>query len=212
MKKLFLTSSVGRVANDIATKLEIRNGTSLVFVTTASETETDDLSWRDDDRQALVAAGFNVTDYTFTDKSTDEIKANLKQFDVICIEGGNTFYLLEKIQQSQCQEAIIELVSNGMPYIGSSAGSMIAGPNIHPLRHLERDHFPTLDGYEGLGLIDFVIFPHWGRDDFKDLYLVRRMKYNYNDQYKYILLTDNQYLQVTDNEIKFIDIKHDKNQ
>lgn len=205
MKKLFLTSSVDRVARYIAEKIRPQ-ATKLIFVTTASEVEKDDLQWLEDDRKALIEAGFDITDYTITGKTSDQVENDLKPFDVICIEGGNTFYLLEQIQQSGCSEVLRKLIIDGKIYIGSSAGSIIAGPNIYPVRHLDDDDFPHLKGFEGLNLVDFVVFPHWGSEYFKGLYLNRRLEYNYNNKYKYMLLTDNQYLEVEEGCIKFIDV------
>ncbi len=205
MKKLFLTSSVDMVAADIGKKLDLTQR-KLIFIITASEDETGDLSWRDDDRNALVKAGFDVTDYTFTGKTTTAIEQTLKQFDVICMEGGNTFFLLEQIQKSGCAEVIRQLVKNGMPYIGSSAGSIVAGPDIYPLRRLDDYDISHMSSFEGLGLVDFVVFPHWGSDHFKEMYLNKRLDINYNDDHKYVLLTDNQYIEIDGDTMRFIDV------
>ncbi len=193
------------VAADIVKKLE-PSQRKLLFVITASEDETGTVQWREDDRNALIKAGFDVTDYTFTGKTTTEIKQTLKQFDVLCIEGGNTFLLLEQIQKTGCADNIRQLVENGMPYIGSSAGSIVAGPDIYPTRRLDDYDLSRLNGFAGLGLVDFVIFPHWGSEHFKDLYLNKRLDINYNDKHKYMVLTDNQYIETDGETMKFIDI------
>lgn len=207
MSHIFLASSLHTVAQRIAAQLPASVGRNLLFVVTAAENEKDDRSWFDADRQALVDAGFMVTDFTFTSKTVDEVAETLKQYDVICVEGGDTFYLLEQIQKSGSAEVIRQLVANGKVYIGSSAGSIVAGPDIYPLRHLEPPEISTrLADYKGLGLVDMVVFPHWGSEHFKDLYLDRRLEYNYNDKHKYMLLTDNQYLEVMGETLKFVDI------
>lgn len=207
MKKLFLASSLDMVADDIVKKLNT-NQRKLVFITTASEAETGDKVWLEDDRKALVSAGFDVSDYTFTGKTAATIKNDLEKYEVISIEGGNTFYLLEQIQKSNCAGIVRQMVENGTPYLGSSAGSIIAGPDIYPVRHLDTDHFSELKDFAGLNLVDFIIFPHWGSDYFKELYLDRRMDYNYNDNHKYMLLTDNQYIEVQDDWQRIIDVKN----
>lgn len=208
MKKLFLTSSVNVVIDDIVSKLDDTVGRKLVYVITASEYETEDLQWCEDNRKALVNTGFDVTDYTFTGKTKNEIKKDLSEYDFMCIEGGNTFYLLQKIQETDCANVIRKFVNEGKPYIGSSAGSVIVGPDIYPLRHL--DEAPQMDDYTGLGLVDFVVFPHWGSDIFRNLYLNKRLEINYKDDHKRMFLTDNQYLYIEGDCMKFIDVKLDK--
>ncbi len=210
MKRLFLASSAHRVAGNIAERLGDSVGRKLVFVITASETDTGDVSWREADRKALVDAGFEVTDYTFTGKTKEEIEKDLGAFDVLYIEGGNTYYLLQKIQETDCAEVICRLIEDGMPYIGCSAGSCVVGPDIYPLRHTDPlKEFRQLTSYKGLGLVNFLILPHWGSPLCKDLYLSKRIKFNYNEDHKLMLLTDNQYVIVEDEQMQFIDIRLD---
>lgn len=206
MKRLFLASSVDVVASDIAAHLQ-KTGLKLVFITTPAEGEEGEKQWLADDRSALVRAGFGVCDYTVTGKTREMVENDLAGFDVICVSGGNTFYALEKIQQSGCTEVIHDCVEYGTIYIGSSAGSVLAGPDIYPTYYLDAiEKAPNLKGYSGLGLTDVVVFPHWGSDHFKELYLNKRLEHAYTPKHKIILLTDNQYLNVTDETYRVIDI------
>ncbi|MFA5960331.1 MAG: dipeptidase PepE [Tatlockia sp.] len=50
--------------------------------------------------------------------------------DGIFVNGGNTFQLLQRLQQEGLLEIIQEKVKNGLPYLGSSAGTTICGPSI----------------------------------------------------------------------------------
>jgi len=206
MKKLFLTSSASHVVSDIFKRINKKNF-KLVFVTTASETKEGDLEWLKRDRDALVKCGFIVTDYTFTGKTRTEIEKVLNQSDVLYMSGGNVFYLLQVIQQSGCGEVIRKFVEQGKIYIGSSAGSIVAGPDIYPVHRLDTvKDAPLLKDYEGLGLVDVVIFPHWGSEHFKDRYLNQRLEHAYNMKNKIILLTDKQYLLVENDFYKIIEV------
>lgn len=208
MKWLFLTSSVNFVAHDIAKRINQKN-LKLAFIKTASEVEEGDLEWLKNDRQALIDAGFLITDFTITSKTKEDIKLFLKDFDVIFFSGGNTFYLLEQIQQTKCKQDLINFIEDGKIYIGSSAGSVIAGPDIYPVNDLDNiTKAPNLNGYQGLGLVDFVILPHWGSEKFKDRYLNQKMETNYNDKNKLILLNDNQFVYVENDIYKIVDIRH----
>lgn len=208
MKRLFLTSSVAYVAHDIAKRIN-KEGLKLAFILTPTEVEEGDLQWLKKDRKALIDVGFKLTDYTFTGKTKDEVKNFLKDFDGIYMSGGNTFWFLEKIQQSKSADVIRDFINSGKLYISTSAGSIIAGPDIYPTYRITKaEKAKNLKGYDGLGLVDFVVFPHWGNElsYFKDNYLNHRLEHAYNKDHKIILLTDNQYIIVEDDWYKIIDV------
>ena len=203
---LYLTSSVQKVAHALAKKID-KKGAKLVFISTAAEVEEGDLKWKEDDKQSLIDSGFDVTEYTITGQNKEEVKHFLKDFEIIYFSGGNTFYLLEKIQQSECRDVIIDYIKNGKIYIGSSAGSVVAGPNIYPLRDLDNYlKAPNLKGHEGFGLVDFVVFPHWGHEFFKEKYLKHRVIHTYNEENKIILLTNHQYIEVKDEWYRIVEV------
>ena len=206
--ELFLTSSVHAVAHDIAKRVNLSKANKLVFIDTAAEPkgERDDLEWLKNDRRALVDAGFKVSDYTLTGKSKSQLEDDLKGFDYIYLSGGNTAYLLEQSQKSGFVSLIKELVQKGKIYIGTSAGSIIAGPMLPDYFSEEEAELKNKNGY---GFVNFTILPHWGSEDFKERYLGERLKVVYkNDQVPLLLLTDNQYVHVQNDQIKIIDVKN----
>lgn len=109
MKKLYLTSSVYRVAKNLAKDFG-KKKFKLLFITTPVEVEEGDLQWFKNDRKSLIDAGFDVTDYTITNKTLYEIEEKIKITDVIYVSGGNVFYLLEKIQQTKCANTIKKFI------------------------------------------------------------------------------------------------------
>lgn len=198
MKRLFLASSVSgvalRIARDIGAKVR---GMRLAFIITAAEAEEGNKGWLRDDRAAVVKAGFDVFDYTLTGKTSEQIRKDLSHVDVVFIEGGNPFYLLQQIQQSGFAPIVRELIKKGVIYIGSSAGSQVAGPDLYPVYRTDRVlKAPDLNGYEGLGLVDFLILPHWGNNERKEDFIHRRLEQAYTTNHKIILLSDNQYIRV----------------
>ncbi len=206
MKKLFLTSSVGTVASDIAKKIGKR-GLRLLCVITASEIKEGNLKWLERDKKALKKGGFKVEEYTFTGKTREEIREKLTDVDVLYMSGGNVFYLLQQIQQTKCADLICDFVERGKIYIGTSAGSIVAGPDTYPVYRLDNaKQAPKLKGYKGLGLIDVVIFPHWGSAHFKARYLHQRLEHAFNLKNKIILLTDKQYLMVVGDTYKIFEV------
>jgi dipeptidase E len=211
MKKIYLASSINFVAAKIAVELDLSITKRFAFITTASEVVEGDLTWLKDDRQALLDSGFEVVDYTLTGKNTEQISQDFDGFDGIVMEGGNTFYLLKKIQECNCAAIITNFVEKGRPYIGSSAGSIVAGPDIYPAYCKEdAEQVPDLKDFTGLNLTDIIIQPHWGSPIFKESYLTDTMEKAYTPDYKMVLLSNYQYINIVDGGYRIIDIRTDK--
>jgi dipeptidase E len=78
--------------------------------------------------------------------------------DAFFIGGGNTFRLLKSLQDLRLLEPIRRKVKTGTPYIGSSAGSNVAGPTIKTTKDM-----PIVQprSFDSLGLVPFQISPHY---------------------------------------------------
>jgi dipeptidase E len=74
------------------------------------------------------------------------------------VGGGNTFRLLKTLQELSLLEPIRRRVLEGMPYIGSSAGSVIAAPTIRTTNDMPIVQPLSL---EALGLVSFQINAHY---------------------------------------------------
>lgn len=198
MKRLFLASSVITVAHLIGDEVREHDlGQRILYIPTAAEVEDGDHWWLDADKHALTNAGFLLEELSLTDKRREEVEAAMERNDGVFVAGGNTFYLLEKMLACGFDALIDMYLARGMYYIGSSAGSVVAGPDIDNAKIL--DDFtkgPNLQSFRGLGLVDFEIFPHWGSEIFDRSY-IETMKYAYKMGHKIILLTDDQFVCVT---------------
>ena len=130
----------------------------------------------------------------------------MKDIDLIFISGGNIFYLLDQCIKSEFDQVLREKINNGVIYIGSSAGSALVGIGNQLAKYLDDStKAPGLKS-DGLGIVDFVILPHWGSTDFHDGYQ-KSFADLYSENYKIIPLTNTQYLWVKDRQIEFIDVR-----
>lgn len=82
----------------------------------------------------------------------------IESADAIFVGGGNTFRLLHRMYASGVIAAIRERVAGGAPYIGSSAGSIVAGPTLKTTKDMPIVQPPSFDA---LRLVPFQISPHY---------------------------------------------------
>ena len=192
MKHLFLTSQITSVVGDIAQKLGSQVNQPCVYITT-SYTYKETPEWQPIHRASLVAAGFNLTDYDIAGKSEQDIASDLAHYQIMFVEGGNVAYLLQHSQRNNFGAFVRQRVGERMIYIGSSAGSVIAGPDI--TANGRPGKMPSDYGItdpSGFNLVNFVILPHWGAEDKKEAYLNYKIPNSYREDYPYILLANNQ--------------------
>jgi len=78
--------------------------------------------------------------------------------EAVFIGGGNTFRLLKALYDSDVLQTIRHRVAEGMPYIGSSAGSIVACPTLKTTKDMPVVQPPS---FEALGLVSFQISPHY---------------------------------------------------
>lgn len=113
----------------------------------------------------------------------------LPKFDVLFVDGGNTFFLLRRIRETGLEQFIREWV-NEKPYVGVSAGSYIMCPTIEMAtwKNPDRDRH-GLDNLEGLGIVDYLITAHY-KDEYEP-FIKKGME---NSKYKLRRLRDGEFI------------------
>lgn len=165
--QVFLTSYVAGL-DVIVPYLPHHRKMKVIFVGTASNpypaerknTRQEDLDWLE--RQSEQ---FEVLVYDIAGKTGEQIANDWKDADVVFLKGGNTPYLAEQLAVTCAGEVLQHLHMDGKIIIGESAGAAVLGTDIKAVWGLE----PSLASGEfvntqGLGLIPFVVLPHWGQE------------------------------------------------
>jgi len=103
---------------------------------------------------ALNPFGINVTGL----HSYENPKEAIKNAKAIFIGGGNTFLLLKTLYELDLVQSLRDVVANGTPYMGSSAGSNMTGLTIGTTNDMPIVYPPSFDA---LQFLPFNINPHY---------------------------------------------------
>lgn len=87
----------------------------------------------------------------------DPVEA-VKQAHGIFTGGGNTFLLVSELYRNKVMNTLKEVVKNGTPYMGTSAGTNVAGLSMQTTNDMPIVYPPS---FQTLGLVPFNINPHY---------------------------------------------------
>ncbi len=210
MVQAFLASSIGESVSGIREMLtNDPKNLSVIFITTASKGQQGDLSWLEADVAGFVNMGFNVTRYDIDGKTEAQMREDFKDAQVICVGGGNTYFLLDRVRASSFDKVIMELLEKGVIYVGSSAGSVLAGPTIETARGADDDTVVLdLKDFTGLGLIDVAIIPHYDEEKYADVFKKRIS--SWKEPHKILFLNNDQALVVRGETLKVVSCGTDR--
>ncbi|MBP6429523.1 MAG: dipeptidase PepE [Bacteroidales bacterium] len=90
-------------------------------------------------------------------KEKDAVKA-VRDAKCVAVGGGNTFHLVYELYRNKIMTEISERSNLGMPYMGWSAGSNIAGPTLKTTNDM-----PIIEpeSFVCMNLVPFQINPHY---------------------------------------------------
>lgn len=184
-----LLSLVNKPANEL----------KITFIPTAQNVESGDKTWLIDQLiriKELNPQQIDIVDFTAIPKEVWLEK--LREADVIFVNGGNTNYLMQSSNKFGFSEEIHKLLENNV-YVGSSAGSYIATPDIRFNSDYEQGVF------KGLGLVNFGLQVHYKNPKFPlaDSYekVAERVK---GCPYRVYVLDDQMAVKVEDDKIDVI--------
>lgn len=170
MKNILLTST-GLEHKVVADKFlsiipKDANELKILFIPTASRTE-EEMFFVRKSLNELLQVGINNNNVTWFDP--DDVSTHLDSTEIDCVYvcGGNTFYLLKKLRESGYLAKIQKWVNEGMLYIGASAGSVIATPDINYILCMDTNDC-SLSDTSGFSFVTASVIPHY-TDEFLEI-------------------------------------------
>ncbi|CAH1983676.1 unnamed protein product [Acanthoscelides obtectus] len=138
-------------SNDICNILTDNNVSTVLFIPYAKRNHEEYLR--------LAEKPFKKWGFHIASIHTQDPQKAIQEAEAIFIGGGNTFRLLKTLYELDLVKAINKRVlEEGVPYIGSSAGSNVATRSIHTTNDMPIVWPPSLSA---LNLVPFCINPHF---------------------------------------------------
>lgn len=192
MHQIILTSSFGTVADELTAKKLIPEAPCRVsFIVTAGNPYRE-TPWITSDRSALERLGYTVEDIDLLEMHAERVSEKLSSASIVFVAGGNTSYLAKAAKNSGFCDVAKRFLERGGTYIGSSAGSILAGPSVAPF--LEEDNQEigshiSLKETRCLGIVPYVVLPHYPG------YAVQNdaIESLFKENFSFAKLTDNEY-------------------
>lgn len=160
------------------------------------------------DRTRLTALGYRPEVVTARDYACAEDFADrLDRLDALYVCGGETYVLLDHLRRGGLDRVLTDRVRGGLPYVGLSAGAVLAGASTEPVSLMDDlSTAPGLTDLRGLGLLEASVVPHAdGAIPQYPASLISRVVDTYGPRMPLLLLHDDQALLVTDGDVTVID-------
>ncbi|MBT8448159.1 MAG: Type 1 glutamine amidotransferase-like domain-containing protein, partial [Gammaproteobacteria bacterium] len=202
--KLYLASSFSKVWDDIATHLPLVPTNSLACHIPTAGFNAD---WTHTESDRIRKSGFTVKRIDIAKYDESNIADEFKNCDIIYVGGGDEFYLLQEFRRSGFDKVVQEKIALGVPYIGSSAGSMVLGSSIEFAKSIRKtEASPLLKSYDGLNIIPLSLFVHFGNPDLKEIYR-NILAFALEDGTIFITMNDDQFLFAEGNQWRLVEAK-----
>ncbi|WP_026196350.1 Type 1 glutamine amidotransferase-like domain-containing protein [Corynebacterium lubricantis] len=164
-----------------------------------------DQPWVEVERRQLREMGLELINLPMATTDPKDAARILDEVDGVYVAGGETYDLLWALRSTGNFEVLKEKVEAGLPYIGTSAGSVLAAPDIDYVRLLDNaDIAPELTDYTGLHLTEYAVVPHVGDNPPFTLDKFAEIVRTYGADYKLVLLRDGEVLRIEDGRTELI--------
>lgn len=132
---------------------------SVAIITTASQ------EWKERNKYAVATMellnNLHFSKVTYIDIEFEDPRL-LEAYDAVFINGGNPIYLLHHLRKSGADAVITRMIKRDIPFVGSSAGAMVLGPDLRIADFFTPEmNSVGMTNFEGLHVIPYITYPHY---------------------------------------------------
>jgi dipeptidase E len=168
---IILTSILNLVLDQIISDevLNIRDK-KILIITTATGYKPTTPDYVLNDIKALTTQGAKINTIDVSKQTYEKNIQDIKNCEIICITGGNTFYLLQELIKTKTNQLIVKAIKQGKSYIGSSAGSVILAQDIKYVTGIDKPEVAhELKTTKSLGIINTYPCVHFDSEDYSTI-------------------------------------------
>ena len=121
--------------------------------------------------EELKRVGFHEKNISFVNPFKENADEKMDGADVIYSAGGNTFIILNELRKKGYDVLIKKMIKEGKVYLGVSAGTILLQKTIEiaGIGKTADENYIDLEDLNGFGIIDFVVWPHYEKENEHDI-------------------------------------------
>lgn len=118
-------------------------------------------------QKELESFGFEAVEIDLREHGKKSLEDRMSGLSAVLVAGGNAFVLRGAMKESGFDELITDLLKDDeIVYAGWSAGAIVAAPTLKGLDLMDEPDIADNVIWEGLGLVEYSIIPHWKSIDY----------------------------------------------
>ncbi|WP_235591047.1 MULTISPECIES: Type 1 glutamine amidotransferase-like domain-containing protein [Corynebacterium] len=166
----------------------------------------EEVSFAQKEREEVASIASDFVSLTVANTTLEEFETQVKKADCVYVASGNAYRVLYELKKSGAFELLSEAVRGGLPYAGSSAGAVLAGPSVEPISVMDDPGaVPELHDRTALSLTPYVVVPHaQGTTGPYTISVISETVQKYGKDWNLVLLRDGQALLINDDCVELI--------
>ena len=134
----------------------------MAYITTASK-GAPNTAYVERMRDHLKKQNIAYEEIDLDGKNSDELRKALADKEIVFVEGGNAFYLMNSIRQSGFESVLKESLFKGLIYMSACAGTHVATPTLEMANWRQKPDYPTfgVTDMHAMNLVPFLIALHY---------------------------------------------------
>ncbi len=192
---MLLTSSIEGSGHKLPEIIPDIGDKNILCIPTAAYGEEGYEDWLPNEQRDVKKFCKNYIEFDLKNKSEEELREATKGIDIIYCTGGNTYVLLEWMKKTHFKNMLDNFFARAGIYIGSSAGSIVMGPDIGFVGDIDDRSKSDLSDLTALAYVNYYILPHMNQSKFAKAFApsIEQMK---NDRKDIKFLNDDEFVWV----------------